>query len=381
MNEMNPSPSHPPLHIFAAMSGGVDSTVMAALLIEQGFRVTGATMKLYRPGMSVDADGVFHAPDTDGSPTSCGSDADIADARAVCNRLGIAHLVFNYGETFCRTVIADFVREYEAGGTPNPCIVCNRQLKFGALLQAALDAGADGIATGHYARVEKDPAGRYLLRKAADERKDQTYVLWRLSQHQLAHTLFPLGGLRKTEIRQLAEELDLVTAHKSESQDICFVPDGDYASFLARYTGRVPMPGEYVSEDGQVLGQHQGITHYTVGQRKGLGIALGQPMFVLAKDAATRRVVLTTDDRLFTRVVPLQELNLIATDRIDAPLRVEAKIRYQHKAAPATLTPTSESTATLVFDEPQRAPADGQSAVFYDGDTVIGGGIIRMTGN
>ncbi len=366
-------------HIFAAMSGGVDSSVVAHLLLREGHRVTGATMKLYRPGMRVDAYGTFtHDSTAGGEVLPCGSDADVRDARAVCDSLGIEHRVYDMGEDFCRAVIGDFVREYEAGATPNPCIVCNKHLKFGALLRAALGDGADAMATGHYARIEYDAAsGRYQLLRAADRDKDQSYVLWQLSQDVLSRVRLPLGGYRKGEIRAMAEELGLTTAHKSDSQDICFVPDGDYAAFLTGYTGRAPIPGDYVDETGRVLGRHKGIIHYTVGQRKGLGIALGAPMFVRSKDAATRQVVLTGNDRLFERRVAVRSLNLIALGRLDAPMRCEVQIRYRHKAAPATLIPLGDDTLLIEFDEPQRAPADGQSAVFYDGDTVIGGGIIR----
>ena len=360
-------------HIFAAMSGGVDSSVMAHLLLREGHRVTGATMTLYRPGMRVDDGGVFHADAVSG-----GASDDVRDARAVCDRLGIEHRVYDMGEAFCRTVIADFVREYEAGETPNPCIVCNRHIKFGALLDASRRDGADAIATGHYARITYDAgSGRYLLRRAVDADKDQSYVLWHLTQDVLARVRLPLGDWHKPAIRALAAELGLVTAHKSDSQDICFVPDGDYAAFLGRYTGRAPLPGEFVDRDGRVLGPHCGIWHYTVGQRKGLGIALGQPMFVQSKDPLTRRVVLGTNDTLFEREIRVRDVNLIATDRLDAPLRCEVKIRYAHKACAATLIPEDEEYVRVRFDEPQRAPAGGQSAVFYDGDTVIGGGIIR----
>ncbi len=365
-------------NVFAAMSGGVDSSVMAHLLLAEGYTVTGATMTLYRPGMRLSDDGGF-VFDPCGGDIPCGSEEDVRDARAVCDRLGIPHTVYDFGGEFCRHVIGDFVREYEEGATPNPCIVCNKHLKFGALLDAALRDGADGIATGHYARVEYDSgSGRYLLKKAVDTDKDQTYVLWQLSQEVLSRVLFPLGQYRKAEIREMAAELHLATAHKSDSQDICFVPDGDYAAFLTRYTGREPVPGEYVTEDGRVLGSHKGIIHYTVGQRKGLGIALGQPMFVKSKDPVSRRIVLTTNDRLFEREVSVADLNLIALGNPDAPIRCEVKIRYNHKGALATVIPTGEHTALIRFDEPQRAPADGQSAVFYDGDTVIGGGIIRQ---
>ena len=351
-------------HIVAAMSGGVDSSVVAYLLQREGYHVSGATMKLYRPD------------ETDTAPLPCGSDDDVRDAKAVCDKLGITHRVYDCGEAFRRHVIEDFVREYVCGRTPNPCIVCNKYMKFGALLDAALTDGADGIATGHYARVERDNTGRYLLRRAADVSKDQTYVLWQLTQDVLSRVLLPLGDYRKSDIREIAESAGLCTAHKSDSQDICFVPDGDYAAFLTRYTGRAPVGGDYVDEEGHVLGHHLGIERYTIGQRKGLGIALGQPMFVKSKDPETRRVVLTTNDKLFEREIRLDRINLIATDRLDAPTRVEAKIRYLHNAAHATVIQTGKTTATVVFDEPQRAPAAGQSCVFYDGDTVVGGGII-----
>ncbi len=355
--------------VCAAMSGGVDSSVVAHLLREAGFSVFGATMKLYRP----DAD----AGATTGAQP-CGSDRDIADARAVCDRLGIPHRVYDFGQLFRETVIRDFADEYAAGRTPNPCVLCNRVLKFGALADAARADGADAVATGHYARVERDAGGRFLLKCAADESKDQSYVLWRLSQEQLAHTLFPLGGLTKRAVREIAESAGLVTAHKSDSQDICFVPDGDYAAFLTGVLGIPDPPGDYVDVTGRVLGQHRGILHYTVGQRKGLGIALGTPLFVASKDPVSRRVVLTTDDRLYTATVPLYGLNLIAADRLDTPVRCRAKLRYRHPAAPATLRQTGDGTALLVFDQPQRAPAPGQSAVFYDGETVIGGGFIAQ---
>ncbi len=366
-------------HIFAAMSGGVDSSVVAYLLQKEGFRVTGATMRLYRPGMRVE-NGAFTYPaasDADGM-LPCGSDADVRDARAVCDRLGIDHRVYDMGEAFCRAVIGDFVREYEAGATPNPCIVCNKHLKFGSLLEASLADGADGMATGHFARVTYDAgSGRYLLLRATDPDKDQSYVLWQLTQDVLARVRLPLGEWRKPDIRALAAEVGLITAHKSDSQDICFVPDGDYAAFLCSYTGRVPTPGDYVDETGRVLGRHKGIIHYTVGQRKGLGIALGAPMFVKSKDAASGRVVLSGNNALFERRVTVDEVNLIATDRLDASLRCEVKLRYAAKPAAATLHPLDGGRLLIEFDEPQRAPASGQSAVFYDGDTVIGGGIIR----
>ncbi len=365
-------------HIFAAMSGGVDSSVAACLLKEAGHHVTGATMTLYRPGMRVDGKGHFSDAPAPGMEVACVSERDVTDARAVCDALGIAHRVYDMGEAFCRSVIGDFVREYEAGRTPNPCIVCNKQIKFGALLEAVLADGGDSIATGHFARIRYDAgSGRYLLTKAADSDKDQSYVLWSLSQATLSRVMLPLGDYRKSEIRELAKKQGLITAHKSDSQDICFVPDGDYAAFLQDYTGHMPRPGEYVDEAGCVLGSHKGLIHYTVGQRKGLGIALGAPMFVKRKDPLTNRVLLTGNDRLFERVVEIEQVNLIAAAVLDAPIRCEVKLRYRHTASPAIVEAIGSDTWRITFDEPQRAPAAGQSAVLYDGDTVIGGGIIR----
>lgn len=345
--------------VFAAMSGGVDSSVAAYLLLQSEYDVTGATMTLYR------------------SHGETGDTQDVLDARSVCAQMGIPHITYDMGEAFCRCVIQPFIDVYEAGGTPNPCVVCNRHIKFGALLDAALADGADGLATGHYARISKDGSGRTLLLKAADEGKDQSYFLWQLSQAILSRVLFPLGEMAKAEIRAIAAELDLATAHKSDSQDICFVPNGDYAAFIESYTGRSPVAGEFVDEDGRVLGSHKGIIHYTVGQRKGLGIALGAPMFVVAKDATSRRVVLGSNERLFTKQVPLRDVNLIATDRLDAPVRAVVKLRNAHRGAPATVQITGDRQGLVIFDEPQRAAAPGQSAVFYDGNVVIGGGIIQ----
>lgn len=337
--------------IFAAMSGGIDSSAVALLLLDGGAEVNGVTMRL------LDS-----------------ADDDISDAKALCHQLGIPHSVYDMREEFSRCVIENFVSVYKAGGTPNPCIVCNKYLKFGALLDRAISEGADKIATGHYARIERC-GDRYLLKRATDLSKDQSYVLWMLSQHQLSKTVFPLGELSKSHIRQLAADRGLVTAHKSDSQDICFVKDGDYAGFITR-TGYTPAEGDFVDTEGNLLGRHRGIIHYTIGQRKGLGISFGQPMFVKEKDAETRKIVLSDNDSLFEKEIRLTSLNLIACDSIGDSMRADVKIRYAHSPAPATIIQTGEDTATVIFDQPQRAPAGGQSAVFYDGDTVIGGGII-----
>ena len=345
-------------HVFAAMSGGVDSSVAAYLLMQAGYDVTGATMTLYRP---------------DGST---GDTQDVTDARAICHKLGIPHVTYDMGEVFCRCVIEDFIRVYEEGGTPNPCVTCNKTVKFGALWEAVTKDGADAIATGHYARIRQD-GDRYLLCKAADEGKDQSYFLWQLPRNLLPHILFPLGDMTKPKIRELAASLSFETAHKSDSQDICFVPDGDYAGFMEGYTGRTPEEGDFVDTEGRVLGRHKGIIHYTVGQRKGLGIALGAPAFVCSKDPVTNRVVLGKNEDLFTREVHLKNVNLLSVDSIDSPMTVTARIRSTHRGTPASVVMTGTDTALVTFDEPQRAACAGQSCVFYDGDVVVGGGIIR----
>lgn len=340
-----------------AMSGGVDSAVAALLAMREGYSVRGATMLL------CDHD----TGESDGAN----------DAAAVCRALGIDHRIYDMRKEFHDTVIDDFVRSYLAGKTPNPCIVCNKYLKFGALLDAAIKDGADLIATGHYARITRNENGRFLLYKAADPMKDQSYMLWSLSQDQLSHTLLPLGELTKPEIRRLAEEAELCIARKSDSQDICFVPDGDYASFIESELGTPYPEGDYVDENGNVLGRHKGMIHYTIGQRKGLGISMGRHVFVADKDPLSNRVLLTDEDRLFSRKVVINNVNLIPYDRLEGAVRVKAKIRYRHTESDALAEQTGDGEITLTFDEPQRAPAKGQSAVLYDGDLVIGGGIIK----
>ena len=347
-----------PNRIYAAMSGGVDSSVAAYLLLQAGYTVTGATMTLYRP------------------TGETGDTQDVTDARAICARLGIPHKTYDMGDLFCRHVIGDFIKTYEEGGTPNPCVTCNRTIKFGALWEAVKADGAHAIATGHYARIRKD-GDRYLLCKAADESKDQSYFLWQLPRDLLPHILFPLGDMKKPDIRALAAEQGFETAHKSDSQDICFVPDGDYASFMEGYTGKTPAEGDFVDMSGRVLGRHRGIIHYTIGQRKGLGIALGAPAFVCGKDPATNRVVLGGNQDLLTREVHLTNVNLLSVDDIPSPMAVTARIRSTHRGDSATVVMTGERTATVTFDTPQRAACKGQSCVFYDGDVVVGGGIIQ----
>ncbi len=342
------------------MSGGIDSAVAALIALDKGYDVSGATMRLC-PKIINDSDLTAD---------------DINDAAEVCRVLDIPHRVYDMQEKFSSTVIRDFIDTYYAGGTPNPCIVCNKVMKFGAFLDEELSRGADYIATGHYARIE-EKNGRYFLKKAADASKDQTYMLWSLSQHQLSHTLFPLGDMTKSEIRALGAERGFRIAHKSDSQDICFVPDGDYAAFLEKAVGEKYPEGDYIDEDGKILGRHKGVIHYTVGQRKGLGISMGRHIFVTKKDAETNTVTLADEDRLFTKTVVIRNVNLIPFDKLEEKIRVKAKIRYRHAESFAFAEQTGDDEITLTFDEPQRAPAKGQSAVMYDGDYVIGGGIIQ----
>ena len=344
-----------------AMSGGVDSAVTACLLAQQGHELLGVTMSLYRAAQ-------------DGA---CGSLSDARDAADICVKLGFAHQTVDLAEAFDRCVIAPFARAYAGGQTPNPCILCNRHLKFGALFEMAMQNGCDGIATGHYARVRYDEAsGRYLLCKAAHPEKDQSYVLYTLTQPILERLRFPLGELTKPQVRALAEQFGLHCAAKPDSQDICFVPDGDYAAFLERQCGIACPEGDFVNEAGTVLGRHRGIIRYTVGQRKGLGLSLPAPLFVLHKDAENHRVVLGPSERLFTTTLTAGDCNWIAFDTPQAPFRCAAKARYRQAESPCTVTPLDNGTVRVDFDTPQRAITPGQAVVFYDGDVVLGGGTI-----
>ena len=350
-----------------AMSGGVDSSVAAVLLLQQGYELSGVNLRM------------FHNEDLGQSrERTCCSLADAEDAALVARRLGFPFYVFDFSQVFRDTVIRNFVQEYQAGRTPNPCAECNRSVKFGALLQRARTLGCDYLATGHYARVEQDPSsGRYLLKRAADRSKDQTYFLYMLTQEQLAHTLFPLGGLCKTEVRQIAEAHDLVNARKHDSQDICFVPDGKYADFIERTVGSPAPAGPFLDREGRVLGQHKGLIRYTLGQHKGLGLSTEEPLYVLEKDAAANTIRLGPDSALWTRQLTAEQVNLISLPELTAPLRVTAKTRYSQRESAAVLEPLPGGQVRLTFDEPQRAITPGQAVVFYDGDVVVGGGIIR----
>ena len=343
--------------VMLGISGGVDSALSAQILKQQGYDVSAVNCLFYKNEQD------------DGSA--------VRDARAVAEKLGIDFRTEDLTEPFLNKVIDNFVDTYVNGGTPNPCIVCNRNLKFGTMLDKALSEGFDFIATGHYARIEQSTeTGRYLLKKGLDPHKDQSYVLYCLTQHQLAHTLFPLGEMTKEAVRQLALESGLINASKKDSQDICFIPDGNYAAFIEKHLGKSFPEGDFVTADGRVLGTHKGIIRYTVGQRKGLGLALPAPMYVKEKDTVNNRVILTDNDSLFTTTLEADNINLITCDHLDAPIRVKARVRYKHQEQWATVTQTSEDRLLVVFDEPQRAIAKGQSVVLYDGDTVVGGGRI-----
>lgn len=350
-----------------AMSGGVDSSVAAFLAKSQGYDCIGATMKL------------FHNEDVCiPREKSCCSLEDVEDARNVAHSLGIPYYVFNFTDRFREDVIERFVNAYETGATPNPCIDCNRYLKFEKLFLRAQELNYDYVVTGHYARIEFDEtSGRYILKKAVDETKDQSYVLYSMTQEQLAHTLFPLGALRKTEVRQIAEQHGFVNAKKHDSQDICFVQSGTYADFIKQYTGRDYPPGEFVLKNGTVLGKHKGIINYTIGQRKGLGIAYEESLYVTEINAADNTVILGTDASLYSKTLTASNINLISVNRIEKPTRVKAKVRYRQTEQPATVTQTDDDLITLEFDEPQRAITKGQAVVLYDGDTVLGGGTIQ----
>ncbi len=374
--------------IAVAMSGGVDSSAVAAMLRAEGRNVIGLTMQLWNQRRLAGHEGM-----PESVQGRCCSIDDVYDARRVAETLGIPYYVVNHEERFERDVVRPFVEEYLAGRTPIPCSLCNNHLKFDQLLIVARQIGADRIATGHYAQVAFDEQlNRWLLKRPADKSKDQTYFLFGLTQEQLSRTLFPLGGMTKPEVRELARKHHLVIAEKPDSQEICFVPGGDYKRFLEAYLaeqGDRParisgdmisgemIAGEMVTTGGKVIGEHAGVHNFTVGQRKGLGVATGSPLYVIQIKNDTRQVVVGKDEELYSRTLRARRVNLISMAELREPMRVAVKIRHKHQPAPATIEPAGSDAVRVIFDEPQRAITPGQAAVFYDGDIVVGGGWIE----
>lgn len=338
------------------MSGGVDSSVAAYLTRQAGYDCIGATMKLH-----------------------IGDGSDAEDARAVAAKMGLPFYEFDFSKAFTALVKDSFVRAYEQGLTPNPCITCNRYLKFDAFLRQALSMDCEKIVTGHYAQICQDERGRFLLKKAADESKDQTYFLYSLTQEQLSHTLFPLGGLTKQEARQIAEQQGFINARKRDSQDICFVPDGDYLAFMQRHTGKTYPGGHFLDQDGNIVGRHNGAVGYTIGQRKGLGLAMGAPVYVCGKDMEANTVTVGPNEALFHSALVAGDWNWISIPELTQPMAVKAKARSRMTEQAATVYPMENGLARVVFDEPQRAITPGQAVVLYDGDIVVGGGTIFGT--
>lgn len=353
--------------VVVGMSGGVDSSVAAYLLKEQGYDVIGVTMQIWEDE---------EQQRTEENGGCCGLSA-VDDARRVADRLEIPYYVMNFKQEFQEKVVDYFVEEYLAGRTPNPCIACNRYVKWESLLKRSMEIGADYIATGHYARIAKLPNGRFAIRNSVTARKDQTYALYNLTQFQLTHTLMPIGEYEKDQVRRIAQEAGLPVAAKPDSQDICFVPDGDYAAFLKKKAGeRMPGEGDFVTRDGTVLGKHKGITHYTIGQRKGLGLSMGEPVFVSELRPKTNQVVVGEEPQVFKKELLCDHLNFMGMEDLEEPRRVWAKVRYAHKGQWCRIERQGRDLIRAEFEEPVRAITPGQAVVFYEGEYVLGGGII-----
>lgn len=354
--------------VIAAMSGGVDSSVTAALMVEAGYDVIAITMRL----------GMHDTIEIESDKPSCCSLEGVEDARRVATQLGIPFYAVNYEERFRQSIVDYFADEYVSGRTPSPCVICNQDLKFGKLLELATQLEVDYVATGHYARIEHDPeTGRYTLRKGIDSRKDQSYFLFSLTQAQLRRALMPLGGYEKDEVREVARKYQLRTAEKPESQELCFIADDNYKRFLKDRIPENIQEGDIVDQEGRVLGEHQGIPFYTVGQRKGLGISAETPLYVTELKVCDNTIVVGKNEDLLADTMQVEEVNLITMDKLTDPIQAEVKIRYKDTGAPATIRPLSDTEVEVKFDQPRRAVTPGQAAVFYDGDTVVGGGWIK----